>query len=243
MPLAHGRSRRLTGANRSCQVTWGNCPHRCPGRCRGRWGGRGGGGCGCAGSRGSSWRRVRACRTGGRNGAPARPAGRPGCGAGGWGNVGRGRAGRLLPLAGAGAEHQAVLSPPKPATRLGLGSRGCHIRAIAPDLSLGHGGRRLLWRCWQGTRGPAVPREPPATLRQPSPFPGWPQLGVPSDRPARRGRPQGPSPRWGQQRVSGGCMAPPGHLHHASTPAPSPTVSTSPGSVQEKSGVRRGLQG
>lgn len=77
---AHGWSRRLTGAGRSCRVTWGHCPHRCPGHRRGRWGGRGGGGCGCAGSRGSSWRRVRACRTGGRNGAPAPPRGHPGSG-------------------------------------------------------------------------------------------------------------------------------------------------------------------
>lgn len=79
-PRAHGWSWRLTGAGRSCRVTWGYCPHRCPGRCRGRWGGRGGGGCGCAGSRGSSWRRVRACRTGGRKGAPAWPLGHPGWG-------------------------------------------------------------------------------------------------------------------------------------------------------------------
>lgn len=76
-PRAQGWSGRLTGAGRSCRVTWGHCPHRCPGHPRGRWGGRGGGGCGCAGSRGSSWRRVRACRTGGRNGAPAPPRGHP----------------------------------------------------------------------------------------------------------------------------------------------------------------------
>lgn len=59
-------------------MTWGNCPHRCPGRCRGRWGGRGGGGCGCAGSRGSSWRHVRACRQEGETGLPRGPWG-------GWG--------------------------------------------------------------------------------------------------------------------------------------------------------------
>lgn len=108
VPLVHGQSWRLTGANRSCQVTWGNCPHRCPGRCRGRWGGRGGGGCGCDGSRGSSWRHVRACRTGGRNKAPARPTGWLGHSAGGQRNTGGRQAGRLLPLAGAGIKHQSA---------------------------------------------------------------------------------------------------------------------------------------
>lgn len=42
---------------------------------------------------------------------------------------------------------------------------------------------------------------------------------------------------------SGGSAQPHCGICHTSTLAPSPTVSTSPGSVQEKSGVRRGLQG
>lgn len=96
----------------------------------------------------------------------------------------------------------------------GLGPRGCHVRAIAPDLSLGMGTHRLLRRCWQVVRGPAVLREPPATLRQLSPFRGWPQLGIPSDRPVYWGQLQGLSPCQSQQRVRGICTAPVGHLPH-----------------------------
>lgn len=111
---------------------------------------------------------------------------------------------------------------------------GCHV---TPDLSLGLGGGHLGSSGAAGRRRgtPAVPEVPRygswgdrggvSPLGPPPPPPAWDVPQAPS-----------PTPVTGSG-VPLGCPCP------ASTPSPSPTVSASPGSVQEKSGVRRGLQG
>lgn len=181
-------------------MTWGYCPHRCLGRCRGRWGGRGGGGCGCAGSRGSSWRRVRACRTGGREKRGSRMA--PG-----------------TPRLGDTGGGQG-LGPPVGATSLLTCPWGWGDTPAPPELLAGGEGPPRSPRCHI-----TVPRVTVVGCPLGSPLPAGDAPQAPS-----------PTPVTGS-RVPPGCPCP------ASAPAPSPTVSASPGSVQEKSGVRRGLWG
>lgn len=109
---------------------------------------------------------------------------------------------------------------------------GCHV---TPDLSLGlRGDTSAPPELLAGGEGP--PRSPRCHVTALGvTVAGCPLWDPP---PPTWNVPQAPSPT----PVTGSGV-PPGRPCPASTPSPSPTVSASPGSVQEKSGVRRGLRG